>query len=113
MEPGRSDELSQAAAEFAKAAARVVQESGVPRHRWTAVVQLFEAELNAMMDLDLARLAETIEASPQKYSARERKEMFRAVLAAGVERVRATMIEQLAAWSATERKDGDRGHDSG
>lgn len=107
-----SDQLNRAAAEFARAAARGVRESGVPPHRFKALAELIIAETAAMIDRELSKLAETIEASPQTYGVRERKEMMRAAIAVGMDRIETTIREQVTAWSVAGQEVSARDPDS-
>lgn len=112
MEPDHSDKLSRAAAEFARAAARDAIESGIPHHRIKALLELFTAEAGVMIDRELTKLEDKIDASPQLYSVRERKEMMSAVIAAGMDRVETTIREQMTAWSVADLENRARDHDS-
>ena len=110
METIQPDERSAAAAEFARAAVRCLTDSGVPPHRFKAMAELLVAEMSVAMDREFEQLAKRIDAAPDQYTDAMRKEMVRAALASGVDRVRATLIEQAAAWSEADpaRPSGDR-----
>jgi len=102
METIGPDERSAAAAEFARAAVRCLKDSGVPPHRFKAMAELLVAEMSVAMDREFAQLAKKIEAAPDQYTDAMRKEMVRAALASGVDRVLPTLIEQAAAWSEAD-----------
>ena len=112
MTDSQDDDHSRRAAAFARDAARVVKESGVPRHREKALADLMLAETAAAFETAVRKLADKIEADPARYSVQDRKEMLRAVLAAAGDRVRATVHEQIVAWSAGELEDSAREPDS-
>jgi hypothetical protein len=105
-------DLSRRAAAFARDAARVVRESGVPRHREKALADLMMAETAAAFESAIRRLGEKIEADPERYSQQERKAMLRAVLADASVRIRATVQEQIVAWSCENSQDSDGESDS-
>jgi 3-methyladenine DNA glycosylase Tag len=112
MTDRRDDDLKRRAAAYARDAARVVRESGVPRHREKALADLMNAEATVGFESAMRKLADKILADPDRYSVQDRKRMVRAALAAAGERIRATIREQIAAWKAEEREGSQRERDS-
>lgn len=110
MDAAEHDELKRAEAEAdaAEAELRRMKENLIPRDRINALRQLLFAEAGAMMNSELNKFVDRVVAvSTEEEAARLTAEMS-AAIAAGLDKVQATVNEQAKAWTLAALEDRAR-----